>query len=99
MMTGNNAVFLYEGTISSNPSKWLLWLVNDRTDGVSLYPGDEIFIHSERYEPERLKRLYYDPYQRLSIDPYQEPKKAGGKPPTRWGRFRAGEWDIWRIET
>src|SRR6266850_1302601 len=87
--SGFNTVYLYDRD-KLNPSRWLFWLVNDRVDDQPLHPDDEVFIFSERYLPDRLT-LYYDPYQRLTLDPYKRTEK-------RWARFRAGEWDIWKIE-
>jgi phospholipase C len=103
-----STVYLYDG---KNPSLWIPWPVNDRCEGVPLCPGDEIYLLSERYLPERLAQFmtasatggesgqtsgtWYDPYQRLCLDPF-DPKHPKA---VRYARWRAGEWDIWRIET
>jgi len=96
-----STVYLYDG---KNPSLWVPWLVNERCEGVPLCPGDEIYLLSERYLPERLAQFmtasatggesgqtsgtWYDPYQRLCLDPF-DPKHPKV---VRYARWRAGEW-------
>jgi hypothetical protein len=88
---GAGTVYFYKG---KNQSKWIPWQHNERSTGDLIYPGDEIFLFSERYLPHRLT-MPYDPYQRLSLDA-PDPDDPNG---IRYVRWRAGQWDIWKIET
>jgi len=83
-------IYLYKG---GTPSKWVVWLVNDRTEGIPLHADDEVILFAERYLPENLTTgsTFYDPYQRLTID-----LEGGGG--TRYLKWRAGEWDLWRMQ-
>lgn len=77
-------------------SKWAVWLVNDRVEGAELYDGDEVYLMSDVYHQDKVNTGMkgYDPWQRLTIDPYD----ANTPRAQRWAKFRAGKWDIWRIE-
>ncbi|PRQ06582.1 alkaline phosphatase family protein [Enhygromyxa salina] len=86
---GAKTVYLYKG---SNPSRWVIWLINDRVEGVPIHAGDEVILFAECYLPEKLKGggSYNDPYQRLTVET--------GSATTRYVKWRAGEWDIWKLE-
>ena len=88
---GASCAYLYKGV--RKDSRWAPWLWNDRVEGEPLYFGDEVLLMSDRYEPENLT-LWYDPYQRLSLDAWDETAPRV----RRWARFRAGEWDMWKLE-
>lgn len=104
-----STVYLYEPTMSEvlevdeddevvvaevdeSSSRWVVWLVNDRTEGIPLHADDEVILFAERYLPENLTTgtMFYDPYQRLTVDP----EGVG----TRYLKWRAGEWDLWRLQ-
>ncbi len=93
---GAQKIYLYTG---SKPSLWIPWLVNDRNYDIPLFYGDEVFLFSERYLPERLANPVagvglVDPYKRLHVDPYN----SSAPNARRYVSWRAGEWDIWVLE-
>ncbi len=89
-----DTVYLVKKTCKE--SKWNVWLTNDRVEGAPLYDGDEVFVMSDIYDQDKVNTGMrgYDPWQRLTIDPY-DAKTPKAK---RWAKFRAGKWDVWRIE-
>lgn len=89
---GAQNLYLYSG---KSPSRWIPWLVNDRNRSVELAYGDEVMLFSEQYLPKNLAQPFggvelCDPYKRMMLD---APK--GG---VRYASWRAGEWDVWRLE-
>ena len=78
---GASCAYLYNGL--RKDSRWAPWLWNDRVEGEPLYFGDEVLLMSDRDEPENLT-LWYDPYQRLSLDAWDETAPRA----RRWARFR-----------
>lgn len=90
-MVGFSHIYLYGG---KKPSKWVIWLLNDRNEDQPLYDGDEVIVFSERYLPQNLKTggVVYDPFQRLTVDLSAKSHKD------RYVQWRAGEWDIWKIK-
>jgi phospholipase C len=76
---------------TGNHTHWRIWLLDDRVDGTTLYPGDQVLLFSERYQPDKVSTgaSGYDPYMRLAPEETSAPKYL---------KFRAGEWDVWKIE-
>jgi hypothetical protein len=65
-------------------SYWQIWLVDNRTEGQKIYPGDKVILFAQL----PLERPLYDPYMRLMPDP-DSPQYA---------TVKAGEWAVWEIE-
>lgn len=78
-------------TQTGDHTHWRIWLLDDRVSGKELYPGDQVLLFSERYQPGKVSTgaTGYDPYMRLTP---QAPDKL------TYLTFRAGEWDVWKIE-
>lgn len=88
---GANTVYLYDG---KNPSKWVVWLFESRVKGSEIHPNDEVVIFSERYLPHNVSTTVTDPLQKLTV----EAKTSGWVDKNRYAKFRAGQWDIWKLE-
>lgn len=88
---GANTVYLYNG---SKPSKWLVWPFAERVEGAEIHPNDEVVIFSERYLPKNVSTTVTDPLQKLTV----EAQSSGWIDSNRYAKFRAGHWDIWKIE-
>ncbi len=100
----SGTIYLYTGGMGRDkPSHWVPWLHNDRNETTELKFGDKLFLFAESYDIENLNSYYtqpvagvslFDPYQKLTVEPYN-PSAPGV---TRYGKWRAGEWDMWVME-
>jgi len=87
------SVFLSKVKEKDINAQWILWPVDDRNAGVPVHAGDDVFVFSERYMWDHVSTMATDPYQRLTLDP-----PVPNPDTKRYARWRAGEWDIWRLE-
>jgi hypothetical protein len=76
-------------------SRWFVYLVNDRVDDAPIYYDDEIYLFSYTYHTQKSSHgmTGYDPWQRLTMDPYNQDAPDA----KRWTKYQGGKWDIWRI--